>query len=75
MPPKAVFVPVPVRCAIVMPPVEFGLEAVHRTIVLALGLITPAAGPVKFVKRRFIPFLKMTAAVPLALADSFALGP
>jgi hypothetical protein len=61
--------------AIMITLVKFGLEAVHRTIVLAPGLISLAAVPVKFVNRRFSPSLKIAAAILVARADSFAVGP
>jgi hypothetical protein len=38
-------------------------------------MVRPAAIPLKFVRRRLIPFLKSAAAIPVALADSLALGP
>jgi hypothetical protein len=60
-----------------MSPVKFGLETVHRPIVVVvtLRIITPAMTPIKFVMSRFIPFLKVAAAIPMTLADSLALGP
>jgi hypothetical protein len=39
------------------------------------GTIKPVAVPVKFVNLGFIPFLKVAAAIRVALADAFALGP
>jgi hypothetical protein len=47
---------------------------------VTLGLISPAAVPVKFVNRGFIPFLEVAATVPTtaihaAIAASFALSP
>ena len=73
MPPVAVAV----RCPIMMPLVEFWLEAVHRSMVVmvALMMIAPPVAPVKFVDSRFIPFLKMAAAIPVTVADSFTPGP
>jgi hypothetical protein len=58
-----------------MSPVEFGLETVYRPIIVALGMISPSTVPLKFVNRRFIPFIKLAAAIPMTLADSLALGP
>jgi hypothetical protein len=60
-----------------MSPVEFGLEPVCRAIVVivTLEITTPTMTPVKFVMTRFIPFLKLAAAIPMTLADSLALGP
>lgn len=77
MPPVAEFVPISVRRTVVLSPVEFGLETVHRPIVVlvTLGMITPAVVPVKFVNSRFIPFLKMAAAIPMTSTATFALGP
>jgi hypothetical protein len=77
MSPVAVSVPFWVRPAIRTSLVEFGLETVHRPIVLmvTLGIMTPAMAPVKFLMSRFIPFLKLAAATPMTLADSLALGP
>jgi hypothetical protein len=48
---------------IMKPPVIFVPEAVYRTIMVALGLISPAAVPVKFVKCRFIPVLEVATTV------------
>jgi hypothetical protein len=75
--PVAGSVPFWVRSAIGTSLVKFGLEAVHRPIVLmvTLGIMTPAMAPVKFLMNRFIPFLKLAAAILMTLADSLALGP
>ena len=55
-----------------VPLVESMLEALHRPIVL---MITPTVAPIKFVDSRFIPFLKMAAAIPVTFATAFAPGP
>jgi hypothetical protein len=75
MPPDTVFGTETVRRTIVMTFVKFGFEALCRTILVAPEMIPPYTVPVKFVNRRFIPFLKMAAAIPVALAGAFALGP
>ena len=62
--PKSVVGPVPL--------VESMLEAVHRPIVL---MITPTVAPIKFVDCRFVPFLKMAAAIPVTFAAASAPGP
>ena len=75
--PAVVSVPFSVRCAIVVSLVEFGLETVCRSIVvmITLGMITPTVTAIKFVSRRFIPFLKMVAAIPMTFTAPFALSP
>jgi hypothetical protein len=82
MAPVTVFGPKAGRYTIMMPSVIFVLEPVCRTIIamVTLGLISPAAVPVKFVNRGFIPFLEVAATVPTtaihaAIAASFALSP
>lgn len=77
MPVVGSLTPVSVRRAILMTPVEFRLETVHRLIVVmvALGIITATMAPVKFANSRFIPFFKMAGAIPMTFAAPFALGP
>ena len=77
MTPVTISVPFSVRSAIVMLPVKFGFETVSGPIMVSvtLGMMTPAMTPVEFVMSRFIPFLKVAAAIPMTLADSLTLGP
>ena len=53
MMPMAVFGSEPIWRAIVVPLVEPRFEPVYRTIVMTIGIITPAAVPVKLVSSRF----------------------
>ena len=54
---------------------QMGPEVVGRAIVAVSETITLAAVPVKFVRRGFVPFLEVAAAILMALADALALGP
>lgn len=67
--------PVPMQFVDLMMALQIGLQVVNRTIEVLAGTRNPAAVPVKFLNRGFIPFLKIPAAILMALADSIALGP
>lgn len=69
MAPGTEFGPEARRYAIMMPPVIFVLEPEYWTIMVTLGLISPAAVPFKFANRWFIPFLKAAAAVLVKLVN------
>ena len=75
MSPETEFGSETVRRTIKITFVKFVLEALCRAIPVAPNMIRPQSHTVKFVNRRFVPFLKMAAAVPAALAGAFALGP
>lgn len=67
--------PVPMLLMNLMPLLKMGPEVLGRTIVAVPATISLAAVPVKFVRRRFVPFLEVAAAILMALADALALGP
>jgi len=67
--------PVPMLLMNLMTLLQMGPEVVGRAIVAVSETITLAAVPVKLVRRGFVPFLEVAAAILMALADALALGP
>lgn len=79
MTPGPQFGSIPVRRAIMMPPVKFRFEPGPRAIKMTPGMIAGAAVtdavPINMSISGPIPFLELSASIPTTVAASFALGP